>query len=762
MSDWQTYLSQASVAQKQGELEESILWYQKALGQNPDHAESHYQLGNLHGKFNRYELAEHHYREAIRLAPGFHLAHFNLGNLFLYQKKLNEAIQCYQAVLAEKPDDPLAFLNIGNAYYLMNERDQAKTYYRKALQIDPEHPAAFFNLGNCYLEENLLDEAQTSFQKATQADPNFAMAYRGLGFIAQRRYQYKEAMALYEKSLSLFPDNGEIYNNLGVISLQQEDYEQALALFEKSLRINPRNAQAINNQGLALLEQEKYAQAAHCYRQALQVNPNLPEPYRNLGKLLTDQGKTAEAIHLYEEAISRHSSDDSLRINLAKILPPLYRSKEDLLYWRSRYTEELDKLCQTGIRIQDPVEEVSASNFYLAYHGESDRALQEKYASLFRNLVRYKEPRPLSRHGKPKVAFLSKHLVPQHTIGKLFLGLAEHLSREQFDVTLFTIGAKSRSFLQSEHTHIPLNLWHWEQERHTIATQNIDILIYTDIGMDPLSYYLALERLAPVQCVLWGHPDTTGSPAMDYFLSTPWLETEQSPQEYSEQLVLLDNLLTYYKWPERSDRSLDRSHFGLPMQGNIYYCPQSLFKVHPDFDPILGSILRQDPKGLVVFIQGKHAEWSELLMGRFRATIPDVANRIRFIKRMPPDEYLHSLSMADVLLDTTHFGGGSTSQEALAYGMPIVTLPSSFLRGRITYACYQKMGFPDCIASDEESYANLAVRIATDSDVRRHMQARIRETNRVLYEDRSAVKMLEDFLLQLFHSAREGLQPVSH
>ncbi len=46
---------------------------------------------------------------------------------------------------------------------------------------------------------------------------------------------------------------------------------------------------------------------------------------------------------------------------------------------------------------------------------------------------------------------------------------------------------------------------------------SLDILFYPDLGMTPLTYFLAFARLAPVQCVSWGHPVTTGIPAHRLF-----------------------------------------------------------------------------------------------------------------------------------------------------------------------------------------------------------------------------------------------------
>ena len=55
-----------------------------------------------------------------------------------------------------------------------------------------------------------------------------------------------------------------------------------------------------------------------------------------------------------------------------------------------------------------------------------------------------------------------------------------------------------------------------------------------------------------------------------------------------------------------------------------------------------------------------------------------------------------------------------TSHEGLALGVPIVTLQSQFLRGRVTSALYQQMRVPDCIARTPQEYIELALRLGMD------------------------------------------------
>jgi predicted O-linked N-acetylglucosamine transferase (SPINDLY family) len=99
------------------------------------------------------------------------------------------------------------------------------------------------------------------------------------------------------------------------------------------------------------------------------------------------------------------------------------------------------------------------------------------------------------------------------------------------------------------------------------------------------------------------------------------------------------------------------------------------------------------------------------------------------------------------MLDPLHFGGGNTTYEGLAIGTPIVTLPSQFMRGRVTAACYRKMQVADCIAPDPAGYVEMALRLGTDPEYRDRVKAKILAANHVLYEDVAAVRELEQFFV---------------
>jgi predicted O-linked N-acetylglucosamine transferase (SPINDLY family) len=431
------------------------------------------------------------------------------------------------------------------------------------------------------------------------------------------------------------------------------------------------------------------------------------------------------------------------------VLPVVYDSTDDLMRWRTRIAEVVGRLADDGVQ-NDTTRSLVPTNFFVAYQGENDAALARDLGRIYRGVdLCNRSSSPQAAHGsRIRVGFVSAYF-RDHTIGRLNLGRIQHLARDQFDVTVISAGRHrddtARAFQQAADRFVELPR-QVEVARRQIAELGLDILVFAEVGMDALTYTLAFSRMAPVQCVTWGHPDTTGSPTMDYFLSSELLETADADAHYTERLVRLPNLGTYYYRPKLAGPARSRKFFGLPDGRHIYLCPQTLFKFHPEFDGILRGILRSDPQGELVLLDGRVPNWTRRLRERFAGSLGNVADRVRFLPAQPHADFLQLLSLAEVVLDPIHFGGGNTSYEALALGVPIVTWPGAFLRGRITQALYRKMDLTECVVASAAEYTARAVAIGGDRDIRESVADRIQAANHLLFEDIAEVQALEHFL----------------
>jgi predicted O-linked N-acetylglucosamine transferase (SPINDLY family) len=439
------------------------------------------------------------------------------------------------------------------------------------------------------------------------------------------------------------------------------------------------------------------------------------------------------------------------RFRKALSLPAIMASHDAIAETRERLSRDLDELEDASGVIYDPLREVNVSNFYLAYHGYNERDLQARVASLFRAktpMLRYVAPHiGRARSGKTRVGVCSRHW-GAHTIGVLFAELFARLDPTEFEVTCFHTAtnavALSGEFKQYDHriVQLPLDL---QRARDSISTYELDALVYPDIGMEPFTYFLAFSRLASKQVAMWGHPLTTGIPTIDCFLSARELEIEGAERHYTERLVKFANLNTYYRRPE-ADTRYNREYFGLQPQRTLYVCPQTLFKLHPDFDGMLADILTRDRNGDLILLEGHHVGHTQMLRERFERTLPGFVGRVKFLRRLSHAEYLGLLAITDVMLDPPHFGGGSTSLQALSFGTPIVTTPSQFARGRITAACYKAIGNEQLVAKDAFHYVDLACALGSDHGMRTRLRAELAEQSGVLYQKEAAVNELADFL----------------
>jgi predicted O-linked N-acetylglucosamine transferase (SPINDLY family) len=296
-----------------------------------------------------------------------------------------------------------------------------------------------------------------------------------------------------------------------------------------------------------------------------------------------------------------------------------------------------------------------------------------------------------------------------------------------------------------------------DEARRRLEELQLDVLFYQDIGMEPFTYFLAFSRLAPVQCVSFGHPNTAGIPEIDYFVSNDEYETEESPGHYSERLFLLRNLptLAYYYRPARPLAPLDRSEIGLPGDATLYLCPQTLFKLHPDQDRLFAGILGRDPRAHLVLIAGAISQWTRELKARMRSAMPELMERVSFLPLMSHARFLRLLAAGDVMLDPVHFNGQNSSLEAFAVDLPIVTLPGRFQRGRHTLAMYRAMGIDDGVARDEADYIDLAVALGTDPARRARVRERIHAASPVLYENRRVIREFERFFTEATAALRQ-------
>lgn len=672
--------------------------------------------------------------------------------------RFDDAEKCYRKVLRANPRCTDAHHLLGLVEYQRGRPELALPHINRALAGRPASAAYLNSLGAVCRALGQLDEAQGAFERAIQVQPQYADPYNNLGTLLFARAQFVEAERLYHKALALKPGFVDALINLGSLQHALHRYDEAEASLQQALRLAPQNPLAWNNLGNVYKSRERLQEAGDSYQAALRADPTYAAAWNNLAVTLQAQGRWEAAVEAFDRS-SQLKSTGGLAIKRALALPVILDSTEQLMAARNRFDAELDRLLNSTLKVDDPLRESGVGVFHLAYHGIDDRDRYMRVAEMFSRAApslnyvapHCRAPRSGSIAVAPlRVGFIS-HFFHNHSVGRHYGGLVRHLPRERCRVVLLRFPGSGDEMAQSiadgadEVVTLSPDL---AKAREEIAALGLDVLYYTDIGMDPLTYFLAFARLARVQCVTCGHPVTTGVKNLDYFVSWDPMEPPDAEAHYSERLVRMRNITSFYERPQLSAEVLSRADFGLAPDWHVYLCTQNLCKLHPDSDSIFGEILRRDPQGRVILFHGADLAWSERLADRLKKSIPDVAERVGFLPHQRNDRFMHLLTLADAVLDSIHFCGGTTTVQSLGVGAPIVTLPGEFMRGRWTAGCYQAMGLTDCVARDAEDYVRIAVRLGNDPPYRAAIRAAILSRNSILYSNLDFVRELEEFFVQ--------------
>lgn len=737
-------LQQAKQLYRQGRLAQAATLAGFCLRKNPADADAMQLLGTIQYRGGQTAGGRALVESSLELDPLNADAWNSLGLMRHLAGDDDGAAVAFDRATQASPDHGEAWMNRGFIAQEQDRHEAAAEYLTRALSVGFDAPQVHFFLGNALASLYRQEAALAEFDFAIAGDERYADAWnnRGTSLLALGRME--EAAESMQNAIRLAPQDPLAYLNLALTLHRLGDSDQALTMLDTILGERPDAVEPRRVKADILIDLDRLDEAAAALERSIELKPDDRRLKAGLARVAQHQGSWRQSLGILADA-----RDVPSKLLRSVTLPIVLDSKDTIAEARTHLRLGIEEVRAAGGALKDPLAEVGQTTFYLAYHGIGERDLQQLVAETYREVypgLKFEAGHTPSKGGRIRVGFLSAFL-HSHTIGKLFASLIERLDRDRFEVLYLQLGRTdevTQRLAQSADRHVVLPRTIYES-MHAVAREELDVLFYTDIGMDAHSYYLAFARLAPVQCVTWGHPMTTGSPTMDYFVSSEHLEREDGEAEYSESLVRLPSLTTFFRRPA-PPAPVTRVDFGLDEDARLYACPQTLFKFHPDFDDVLASILEQDEKGRLLMIAPKTANWQQLLVERWQRTHPVIAERAIFLPGMKLDRFLGLAALSDAVLDPIQFGGGNSSMEFFASGAPVVTLPQSLLRNRITYAAYKQIGFEDLIARDEEHYVELALRLANDSGWQQNMRRQISARSAPLFENAAAVEELSGFL----------------
>ncbi len=554
------------------------------------------------------------------------------------------------------------------------------------------------------------------------------------------RENFKDLIEIYKKNKT-----SDIANKLGVVLINLNKKKFGKYFFLKSIEHDSKNYKPhFNLANLLKLSKnntaEKYIDIAlniqetneakivkshllinkYKYHEAIKLLSNIKssESYYLVGLCHLALGNETSSKSNFEKSLEFGNIDINF-LNL-NTFPRVYKNTRQLNYFRKRFSLLINKinslLLSKSINNDESLNIIkSKTNFHLAYQQKYDLEINKKYFELLSKIYPDDKKINLDTFIKNKILFVSGFFY-KHTVSKIFFKFVEEFTNiKKFDVHILSLSSNDDNW-----TTMYRNLNGIFSQKTSIVEvynflkkEKFETIIFLDHAMNNITQAILNIKLARKYFMLWGHPITTGSKNVDYFISSKFMDYNNQAN-YSEELILLDGIGFNYKLDNDLELKRKKKH-----NNNSFYIPQSLFKFLPKYDHLLGILLEQNKNSTISLLKDRDPYYTKIFIERLlkNKKIKKNFNRLIFIDGHDKKfNFIDKLMEHKIIIDTIGWSGGNTSLEALYLNKPVITLRGNTLRSNHTAAFLKEIDLEVLIAKSYNEYLQLANKLMENKE----------------------------------------------
>lgn len=499
------------------------------------------------------------------------------------------------------------------------------------------------------------------------------------------------------------------------------------------------------NLGVLLSSLDDLPGAQQAYEQALALAPGFVQPRLNLGLLHERAGRPDEAVAQWRWVVEHTPRDDANRPLVVMALNHLGRVLEN----RKVLDQALDALHQSLLLdpqqpdvihhwvflrqkqclwpVYPPVPGLtepqmrSATSALATIALSDDPAQQLDAARQFVARRFHEQPARLAPtssygHERLRIAYCSSDFC-LHPVSMLTVQLFETHDRAHFEIYGFDWspedGSPLRQRVRAAMDHfIPIGHLSDQAAAALIREHEIDILIDLQGQTSGARPNMLAWRPAPVQITYLGQPATTGLPCIDHVIADRFLIPEDAACHYSERPLYMPHVYQVSDRQRVHGPVPRRFDCGLPDDAFVFCSFNNSYKyTEPVFQAWMRILHRVPHAVLWLLADNPRAEQNLRAAAQAAGIAP---GRLVFAPRVSPENYLARFRVADLFLDTFPFNAGTTANDALWMGCPLLTLSGRSFASRMAGALLTAAGLPELITYDLAAYEAAAVDLAND------------------------------------------------
>jgi predicted O-linked N-acetylglucosamine transferase (SPINDLY family) len=496
--------------------------------------------------------------------------------------------------------------------------------------------------------------------------------------------------------------------NWGTVLGSMRRTQEAQAAYEQALALKPDFAQARINLGHQLEQQSRPDDALAQWAQVVQqANAATPEGLEVKLHALNNSARLLEVQRRFDEAEARMRESLQLKADQNDVLQHYVHIRQKQCKWPVYEpvgeAHECRLLCATS-----PLAMLSVSD---------DTALQLMAAQRF---VLERVPKPPAvplhklgpkREGRVKIGYLSGDL-HMHAVGLLTAELYGLHDRSRFEVFGFCWSSEDGSvlrqrILQGLDHHVRLAGVDDTTAARLIAQAGIDVLVDLQGLTSGARPAILVHKPAPVQVSYLGLPGTSALPGVDWIVADPYVMPPELLRYCTERPLYLSHCYQVSDRQREVGATPKRADCGLPEDAVVFCSFNNNFKFTAEVFRCWMRVLHAVPNSVLWLLADN--PWAQENMLREADAHGVARERLVFAPRVAPPDYLARFQLADLFLDTFPYNAGTTANDVLWMGTPILTCSGRSYISRMAGSLLHAVGLPELATQSLAEYERLAV-----------------------------------------------------
>jgi len=295
---------QATVAMREGHLDQASEGFAVIIKEAPSFAEAHLNLGLVLQEQRRFDESIASLQKALILKPRLRGANLFLGVAQFRLNRLDQAVVAIQKETTAYPKDPVAWMWLGVVRLVQEKPEEAAEALDKAAKLAPNDMDILYHRGRAHLLVS-----NNSYSKMFKVDPRSWRVHQVIAQANAEAERHVDAVTEYQAAIRLAPTQSGLHEELGSEYRNLGKTQEAEDAYIRELEIDPNNVLAKYKLGVLNVEKGDVAKGKELIEAALKEKPGLLHSDYNLGRAEMLLGNAAAAAQLLERATSAPGSD---------------------------------------------------------------------------------------------------------------------------------------------------------------------------------------------------------------------------------------------------------------------------------------------------------------------------------------------------------------------------------------------------------------------------------------------------------------------